>query len=134
MATAAQIRSNAKYDKEHTTGLYLKFNNGTDKDILEYLKSVPNKQGFIKELIRQAMNDSVPNSSNLVLDDMVQKPSNVMFVKSVPDSAPDCTIVPVSVPNKFMNDLKKEAKENNETVSELIWLVALQDMPWLTNK
>lgn len=110
MATAAQIRSNAKYDKEHTTGLYLKFNNGTDKDILEYLKSVPNKQGFIKQLIRQAMNDSVP------------------------DSAPDCTIVPVSVPNKFMNDLKKEAKENNETVSELIWLVALQDMPWLTNK
>ena len=106
MATAAQIRATAKYDKENTTRYNLKFNNKTDKDILEYLSSVPNRQGLIKQLIRQAMNSSVP----------------------------DHTIVPVSVPNKFMKDLKKEAKENNETVSELIWLVALQDMPWLTNK
>ena len=106
MATAAQIRATAKYDKENTTRYNLKFNNKTDKDILEYLSSVPNRQGLIKQLIREHMADSVP----------------------------DYTIVPVSVPNKFMNDLKKEAKENNETVSELIWLVALQDMPWLTNK
>ena len=110
MATAAQIKATAKYDKANTTGFYVKFNNKTDKDILEYLSTVKNKQGLIKQLIREHM------------------------AVSVPDSVPDCTIVPVSVPNKFMKDLKKEAKENNETVSELIWLVALQDMPWLTNK
>ena len=110
MATAAQIRANEKYDKENTTGLYLKFNNKTDKDILEYLKSVPNKQGFIKQLIRQAMNDSVP------------------------DSVPDYTIVPVSVPDKYMDDLRKEAKENHMTVPELLWSAAKGDMPWLMNK
>ena len=106
MATAAQIKATAKYDKANTTGFYVKFNNKTDKDILEYLSSVPNKQGFIKDLIRQAMNSSVP----------------------------DRTIVPVSVPNKFMNDLKKEAKENHMTVPALLWSAAKGDMPWLNNK
>ena len=106
MATAAQIRSNAKYDKANTTGLYLKFNNKTDKDILEYLSSVPNRQGLIKQLIREHMAVSVP----------------------------DCTIVPVPVPNKYMKDIKKEAKENHMTVPDLLWSAAKGDMPWLTNK
>ena len=110
MATAAQIRATAKYDKENTTRYNLKFNNKTDKDILEYLSTVENRQGLIKKLIRQAMNDSVP------------------------DSAPDCTIVPVSVPDKYMDDLRKEAKENHMTVPELLWSAAKGDMPWLTNK
>ena len=89
MASAAQIRANEKYDKVHTTGVYLKLNNETDKDILEYLASVPNRQGYIKQLIRKDMEQSAPNSApNLVLDDCIQKPSNVMFVngKSVPVS------------------------------------------------
>ena len=85
MASAAQIRANEKYDKVHTTGVYLKLNNETDKDILEYLASVPNRQGYIKQLIRKDMEQS---ALNLVLDDCVQKPSNVMFVngKSAPVS------------------------------------------------
>lgn len=110
MATAAQIRANEKYDKAHTTGVYLKLNKETDKDILEYLASVPNRQGYIKQLIR---------------DDIA---------KSVPDSAPDYTIIPVSVPDKYMNDLRKEAKENHMTVPELLWSAAKGDMPWLKNK
>ena len=48
----AQIRANAKYDKTHTKGLYLKFNKITDKDILEKLETVENKQKYIKDLIR----------------------------------------------------------------------------------
>lgn len=60
MASAAQIRANEKYDKVHTTGVYLKLNNETDKDILEYLASVPNRQGYIKQLIRKDMEQSVP--------------------------------------------------------------------------
>ena len=62
MASASQIRANEKYDKENTTGLYLKFNNKTDKDILEYLKSVPNRQGLLKQLIREHIAKSVPVS------------------------------------------------------------------------
>ena len=42
-----------KYDKENTRQLRLKLNIGTDRDILEKLDKVPNKQGYIKALIRQ---------------------------------------------------------------------------------
>ena len=43
----------AKYDKEHTVGMYMKFNKSSDKDILQWLDEQPNKQGAIKELIRR---------------------------------------------------------------------------------
>lgn len=49
----AQIKVQAKYDAEHTTGVYLKLNNKNDADILDRLASVSNKQGYIKELIRE---------------------------------------------------------------------------------
>lgn len=52
-ATEAQKRAVAKYDKANTKGLYLKFNLMTDKDILDYLEQVENKQGLIKSLIRE---------------------------------------------------------------------------------
>lgn len=52
MATA-QSRASAKYDKTHTKGIYLKLNKEKDKDIIEYLESVGNVQGLIKELIRR---------------------------------------------------------------------------------
>ena len=38
--------------KENTTQIKLKLTNNTDKDILEKLSTIPNKQGYIKELIR----------------------------------------------------------------------------------
>lgn len=52
MATEAQIRANRKYEAENTRQVHLKLNRRTDKDVLEKLDSVPNKQGYIKELIR----------------------------------------------------------------------------------
>ena len=55
MATEAQKRASAKYDAGNTTRLYIKLNNGTDADILERLEQEPNKQGWIKELIRKAI-------------------------------------------------------------------------------
>lgn len=106
MASAAQIRANEKYDKANTTGLYLKLNNKTDSDILEYLSSVPNRQGLLKQLIREHMLCSVPNH----------------------------TIVPVPVPDKYIDDLQKEASENHMTVPRLLWSAAKGDMPWLDNK
>ena len=55
MATEAQKRASAKYDAGNTTRLYIKLNNGTDADILKRLEQEPNKQGWIKELIRKAI-------------------------------------------------------------------------------
>lgn len=55
MATAAQIRASAKYDKENTRSVILKLNLTNDADILKKLDSVPNRQGYIKDLIRLNM-------------------------------------------------------------------------------
>lgn len=52
MASKAQRRANAKYDKSHTKGVYLKLNTRTDADILSKLSKVENVQGYIKQLIR----------------------------------------------------------------------------------
>lgn len=41
-----------RWDKENTTQVKLKLNNKTDADIIEYLASVDNKQGYLKGLIR----------------------------------------------------------------------------------
>lgn len=53
MASKAQIRAVAKYDKNNTTQITLKLNNKTDSDILEYLQKCDNKQGLIKDAIRK---------------------------------------------------------------------------------
>ena len=62
-ASKAQLRAQAKYDKDNTVQIKLKLNKRTDSDILEILNSVSNKQGYIKELIRidrihKLMNDA----------------------------------------------------------------------------
>ena len=41
-----------KYDKDNTKQIRLKLNLNHDKDILDRLDTVPNKQGYIKALIR----------------------------------------------------------------------------------
>lgn len=48
----AQLKAQAKYDKENTVQIHLKLNNKTDEDIIKRLSEVENKQGYIKELIR----------------------------------------------------------------------------------
>lgn len=50
-----QSRNSIKYDKENTKRVFIKLNKNTDKDILDYLGGIPNKQGYIKELIRKDM-------------------------------------------------------------------------------
>ena len=44
---------NMQYNREHTKTFLLRFNLKTDKDILERLASVGNKQAYVKRLIRQ---------------------------------------------------------------------------------
>ena len=50
-----QSENSIKYDKVNTKRVYIKLNKNTDKDILDYLGNIPNKQGYIKELIRKDM-------------------------------------------------------------------------------
>ena len=51
-APNAHTRANTKYNKSHTKQVPLRFNLKTDADILEKLDSIPNKLGYIKQLIR----------------------------------------------------------------------------------
>lgn len=53
MTTPARLQANARYDKTHTKGMYLKLNTETDRDILARLDAEQNKQGYIKALIRK---------------------------------------------------------------------------------
>lgn len=50
--TEQQKRAQIKYDKANTRQITFKFNLKTDADILERLDSVDNRQGYIKEIIR----------------------------------------------------------------------------------
>lgn len=58
MATEAQKRASAKYDANNTTSVYIKLNLNTEPDIIEKLKSVENKSGYIKQLIRNDIEKS----------------------------------------------------------------------------
>ena len=51
-ASKAQLRAQAKYDKDNTVQIKLKLNKKTDKDIIDRLSAADNIQGYIKELIR----------------------------------------------------------------------------------
>ena len=48
----AQLRAQAKYDKDNTVQIKLKLNKKTDADIIKRLSEADSKQGYIKELIR----------------------------------------------------------------------------------
>ena len=47
------MKAQERYDKNNTVQVKMKLNKKTDKDILEKLASVSNKQGYIKQLIRK---------------------------------------------------------------------------------
>lgn len=65
MASRAQIKAAVKYNKEKTILVSIRLNKETDKDIIEILNSVTNKQGFIKALIREAYEDKDDTFSNI---------------------------------------------------------------------
>ena len=58
-ASKAQLRAQAKYDKENTVQIKLKLNKTTDKDIIDLLNNQDNKQGFIKILLRAYLKGAV---------------------------------------------------------------------------
>jgi hypothetical protein len=50
-----QRQYQAEWDKKNIKGFYIKLSKSTDADIISWLESIPNKQGYIKELIRKNM-------------------------------------------------------------------------------
>lgn len=46
-------KAHQKWVAENTTRIVMNLNHNTDADLLEKLESVPSKQGYIKQLIRQ---------------------------------------------------------------------------------
>lgn len=56
MATReARNKAQAKYNKANTTQITLRLNRNTEADIIEHLQAQPNKQGYLKALIRKDM-------------------------------------------------------------------------------
>ena len=54
-SSEAQKRASAKYNKNNTRLITIRLMLSSDADILNYLDSLPNKQGYIKSLIRADM-------------------------------------------------------------------------------
>lgn len=50
-----KLTPQARFEKEKCTRVAIKLVNNTDADILEHLAKQPNKQGYIKSLIRADM-------------------------------------------------------------------------------
>ena len=48
-----QSDNSSRYNKLNTTTLCIRLNRKTDTDIIERLKAVQSKQGYVKRLIRQ---------------------------------------------------------------------------------
>lgn len=57
MLTDAQKRAKSKYERQHVKQVKLVMY-PTEKDLIEWLEQQPNKQGYIKELIRKDMEAS----------------------------------------------------------------------------
>lgn len=53
MTTEAQKKASRKYSRNNTKRYAIELNLKTDSDIIKALDSVPNKQGYIKELIKK---------------------------------------------------------------------------------
>lgn len=49
----ARTNAQAKYDKNNTSGFYMKLNTHTDLDIIRWLQGQTSKQGAVKKLIRE---------------------------------------------------------------------------------
>ena len=63
MVSDAQKKASARYDLKNTVQIKLKLNKQSDKDVLDKLEEVDNKQGYIKGLIR----DDIKRYDNMKL-------------------------------------------------------------------
>lgn len=52
MVSEAKKKSQARWEKEHCVRVTMKFNKNTDKEVIEFLQSVPSMQGVIREALK----------------------------------------------------------------------------------
>ena len=57
-------RPQERYDRLYSKKYMLKVNKRTEADIIAKLEAVPNKQGYIKELIRRDIQDNSMDDMN----------------------------------------------------------------------
>ena len=57
-SSASQVAASIRYNAKNTTRVAIALNNNTDQDIIEHLEAQPNKQGYIKSLIKKDMKGS----------------------------------------------------------------------------
>lgn len=55
--TTAQKEASKKYDKENTRSFSIKLNYKTDANLISWLESMKNRQGFIKRLLNKALDE-----------------------------------------------------------------------------
>ena len=60
---ARKYKKDVEYNKANTIRLPINLNTNTDKDIIDFLTTIPNKQGYIKDLIRLDMDSRKTQSS-----------------------------------------------------------------------
>ena len=69
MVTEAQKKAVKRYNAVNVKMISLKLNRKTDKDILEHMETIENKQGYLKQLIRSdikgMVNTNVNSNENL---------------------------------------------------------------------
>lgn len=74
MSTEAKKRANRKYAVANTVQKSLQFNRNTDADIIEYLGTVGNLSGLIKELLRERMAKDGFGATNESIKPVAVKP------------------------------------------------------------
>lgn len=55
--TTAQKEASKKYDKENTRSFSIKLNYKIDGNLISWLESMKNRQGFIKQLLNKALDE-----------------------------------------------------------------------------
>lgn len=61
-----------KWDRENTTQIKIKLNNHTDSDIIEWFQMLDNKQGTIKEMIRNSYGLNRENENKVALEKRIR--------------------------------------------------------------
>ena len=59
MTTEARKRAREKYNKANYKAYTFRFHKTNEADVIERLESQPNKQGYLKELIRKDLNNII---------------------------------------------------------------------------
>ena len=106
MSTEAQKRASRKYAAANTVQKSLQFNRNTDADIIEYLGTVGNMSGLIKELLRERMAKDGFGVTNETV-----KPEPVKSEPIKPESAKPKSVKPDPKP-----DIKEKLKAKGITL------------------